>query len=51
MKLTKKDIAGLTALQTRMAMILLRVNGIENAKEFIKKSKWWAKIEKERVKP
>lgn len=34
-RLKKSDIEGLSALQTRMALILLRVNGIENAKEFI----------------
>ncbi len=34
-KLTKKDIEGLSALQTRMAIILLHINGIESAKQFI----------------
>ena len=38
-KITKKDIEGLTAIQTRMAMILLRVNGRDNAIEFIRKCK------------
>jgi hypothetical protein len=47
MKLTKKDIEGLTATQKKMALIRERVNGIENFKEFIKKCKWWAKTEKE----
>ncbi len=39
MKLTKKDVEGLTALQTRMALILLHVNGIESAKAFILNAK------------
>ena len=34
--LKKSDLEGLTALQARMAMILLRVNGIESAKQFIR---------------
>ena len=34
--LKKSDIDGLTALQIRMAMILLRVNGVASAKQFIK---------------
>ncbi len=35
MNLTKNDIEGLSALQTRMAIILLHINGIESAKQFI----------------
>jgi hypothetical protein len=38
-KLKKFDIEGLSALELRMALILLRENGIENAKEFIRKVK------------
>jgi hypothetical protein len=34
-KITKKDIKGLSAVQTRMALILLKINGYQNAREFI----------------
>jgi hypothetical protein len=39
MRLTKADIKGLSAIQTRMALILLSVNGIGSAREFIEKVK------------
>jgi len=34
--LKKSDIEGLTALQVRMALILLTINGVESAKAFIR---------------
>jgi len=34
--LKKSDIEGLTVLQIRMAIILLRVNGVQSAKDFIR---------------
>ena len=38
-RITKKDIKGLTALQTRMAIILNKVNGVKCALEFIAATK------------
>ena len=42
MKITKKDLRGLSAIQIRMALILCQVNGPESAREFIKDCAWRA---------